>query len=170
MKNEKWKVDRKADPNGDVLLLFSQIQKEYLRYCYASIQGEPVRMTDMICIMFLHEERNNGKDTANEIARRYQMSRSLVSKSVDELRAAGYLTTLREEKDSRKVHLKLTEKCGPMVERLQKAHDIFVARATEGFEKQDLAAMQSIAARLRENLERFHREEGKGGSAGTLLG
>jgi DNA-binding MarR family transcriptional regulator len=134
----------------DTLALFLQIQKAYLRCCYDAVRDEPIKMTEMMCILFLYE--NAPHDTSNEIAKRYMLSRSLVSKTVDSLKTAGYLETERDDIDSRKIHLHLTDKCQPMLQRLQNAREKFFSDVLKGVSERETIQMEALAQKLQRNL------------------
>ena len=135
---------------GDVLSLFLQVQKAYLKYCYNAVKDEPIKMTEMMCILYLDE--NAPSDTSNEIAKRYMLSRSLVSKTVDGLKNGGYLQTERDQTDNRKIHLHLTEKCEPILEKINKAKDTFYNGISKDVTDREQEVVCDFAQKLKRNL------------------
>ena len=134
----------------DILTLFLQLQKAYLRACYEAVRDEPIKMTEMMCILFLYE--NAARDTSNEIAKRYMLSRSLVSKTVDGLKEAGYLETERDEVDNQKIHLHLTEKCRPMLQKIQSARNKFFGSILDGVSDREITQLEMLTQKLKRNL------------------
>ena len=58
-------------------------------------------------------------DTAKEIADNFEISKSLVCRSVDSLSKKGYIDTQKDEKDKRVTHLILREEAKPIVDTLK---------------------------------------------------
>ena len=58
-------------------------------------------------------------DTAKEIADNFEISKSLVCRSVDSLTKKGYIDTQKDEKDKRVSHLILREEAKPILEALK---------------------------------------------------
>lgn len=145
--------------NENVLALFLQIQKAYLKCCYDAVKDEPIKMTEMICILYLYDHAPN--DTSNEIAKQYMLSRSLVSKTVDSLKTAGYLETERDSMDCRKIHLHLTEKCRPILEKIKIAKDVFSREMAKDVTAHETALLFDLAGKLRRNLNGIQNQRAK---------
>jgi DNA-binding MarR family transcriptional regulator len=138
----------------DAMSSIAYIQKEYLEFCYRQMDDRSLNMTQMVCILFLFEGLG---DTSVEIAKKYRLSPSMVSKSVDVLRSGGYLTMERDALDSRKWHLQLTQKCLPIMEKLSRAQLLFDRMISQGISEAELETLKTVAKRLYGNLERIRR-------------
>lgn len=131
----------------------AKVQKEYLKFCYRELGDTQLKMTDMLCILFLNMD--SGLDASVDIAKRYSISPSLVSKSVDRLRCEGYLSAERDVRDSRRWHLRLTPSCAPITAKLDAAHELFLSEALAGITEDERAVMAGAAEKLRANLDRI---------------
>ncbi|MEF2563128.1 MAG: MarR family winged helix-turn-helix transcriptional regulator, partial [Negativibacillus sp.] len=107
----------------DVLGAFNQLQKAYRKYCYQAVAPLGIKMSEMLCILYLYNFPN--EDTAHAIAQYSQLSAGMVSKSLESLRQAGYVRSERDEQDNRIYHLYLTEQAQELVKRLRAAQSYF---------------------------------------------
>lgn len=69
--------------------------------------GVPLKILELVMVIAAGEI-----DTAGEIADKFGVSRSLLSKNVEEAVRAGYIETAQDEKDRRVVRLRLTQRAG----------------------------------------------------------
>lgn len=135
--------------------LFNEIQKEFLKHCYKSVEKYNIKMSDMVCLLFLHN--NHPLDTARDIVHHQKLSPAMVSKSIDELKSYGYIETIRDENDSRYVHLIITEKAQDLIRDLDKASDIFVEILTRDISDEKIKLMTEVALKMESNLSLKNR-------------
>lgn len=134
-----------------IMGIFNQLQKAYHQYCYRAVAEDGIKMSEMVCILFLY----NGapKDTARHIAEYSRLSPGMVSKSLESLRAAGYVEGKRDQDDGRYVHLRLTPQATPIVEKLSRAQTEFITRIARGISKEEFDQMCAVAEAMGHNLE-----------------
>ena len=89
--------------------------------------------------------------TAAQLCVLLGVSKSLISRSVERLTRRGILCARQDTRDHRLIHLTLSERSKPLIDRLQEeiAADISEAEITQ------------MAATMRKITERFQREESK---------
>ena len=134
----------------DVMGIFYQVQKAYQRYCYDAVAPMGIKMSEMACILFLYN--NERQDTAHAIAEHYQLSPSMISKSLKVLKKTGYVEDRRDDADSRLVHLRLTEKAAPIVEKLSQVQTHFIQEVAEGISGTEFRGLVALAERMQKNL------------------
>lgn len=138
------------DIRKDLISRMANVQKEYWNFCYRAVDDRTLKMAEVICITFLHRKFG---DTASEIARKYLISSSLISKSVESLRQKGLLTSTRDPDDSRVWHLQLTEKAKPITKKLSRAHTQYVSALLRGISDAELDTLGDVAEKFQQNLE-----------------
>lgn len=143
----------------DVLSAFNQLQKAYRKYCYQAVAPLGMKMSEMLCVLYLYNFPND--DTAHAIAQHAQLSAGMVSKSLDSLREAGYIRSQRDEKDNRFYHLHLTQKAQEPVKRLRVAQSYFISEVAKGISGEEFQQVAGVAERMLENLSR-HPQLGEG--------
>lgn len=92
---------------------FQKADKMYRRYYQKELSEYQFTPNEIAVILFLY---NNAPelDTATDIVRCKGISKGLVARSVDSLCEKGYLETVREQTDRRIIHLRLSDRCGPI--------------------------------------------------------
>jgi|GEM_PF-5611516 len=137
------------DIRKDLISRMANVQKEYWNYCYRAADDPSLKMAEVVCVMFLLRKFG---DTAGEIAKKYLLSSSLISKSVESLRQKGMIVSERDPDDSRVWHLRLTEKTLPLTRRLNRAHNEYVSALLRGVSEEELDTLGRVAEQLQENL------------------
>ena len=91
-------------------------------------------------------------DTAKEISENFEISKSLVCRSVDSLIKRGYIDTKKDEKDKRVIHLILREEARPIVNALktnrQKTTDVLL----NGIDEEELKVFNNVLDKMKNNL------------------
>ena len=98
-------------------------------------------------------------DTAGRIARRMGVSRSLMSKTVENLVQGGWLETKPDENDRRVVHLVLLPKAEPAAAHCCDLRERFFAAMMEGVAPEDMEVFNRVIKTFSLNLEKFVAEE-----------
>lgn len=100
-----------------------------------------------------------GIDTAGQIARYMGVSRSLMSKTVENLVQGGWLETKPDENDRRVVHLVLLPKAEPAAAHCCDLRERFFAAMMEGVAPEDMEVFNRVIKIFSLNLEKFVAEE-----------
>ena len=100
-----------------------------------------------------------GIDTAGQIARYMGVSRSLMSKTVENLVQGGWLETKPDENDRRVVHLVLLPKAEPAAAHCCDLRERFFAAMMEGVAPEEMEVFNRVIKTFSLNLEKFVAEE-----------
>lgn len=91
-------------------------------------------------------------DTAKEIADNFEISKSLVCRSVDSLTKKGYIDTQKDEKDKRVSHLILREEAKPIVEALKENRKKTTEDLLLGIDKEELKIFSKVLNQMKNNM------------------
>ena len=91
-------------------------------------------------------------DTAKEIADNFEISKSLVCRSVDSLSKKGYIDTKKDEKDKRISHLILREEAKPIVEALKENRKKTTEDLLLGIDKEELKIFSKVLNQMKDNM------------------
>ena len=91
-------------------------------------------------------------DTANEIADNFEISKSLVCRSVDSLSKKGYIGTKKDEKDKRVSHLILREEAKPIVDALKENRKKTTEDLLLGIDKEELKIFSKVLNQMKDNM------------------
>ena len=102
-------------------------------------------------LMFL--ANNPQRDTAAQIAKIRQLSKSHVSLSLKGLQAKGLVTGHYFPGNQKTLHLRLTEAAEPVVAQGAEAQKKFGDRLIRGFSPEEVRQLQSLIDRIHENMK-----------------
>lgn len=91
-------------------------------------------------------------DTAKEIADNFEISKSLVCRSVDSLTKKGYIDTQKDEKDKRVTHLILREEAKPIVDTLKENRKKTTEDLLLGIDKEELKIFSKVLNQMKDNM------------------
>lgn len=91
-------------------------------------------------------------DTAKEIADNFEISKSLVCRSVDSLTKKGYIDTKKDEKDKRVSHLILREEAKPIVDALKENRKKTTEDLLLGIDKEELKIFSKVLNQMKNNM------------------
>ena len=125
------------------------------RYFYTQILA-PVcrkfRLTYMELSVLLFLANHPEFDTASQIVKYRQLTKSHVSLALRELQQRGFLTGERRADDRRNIHLKLTEKAQPVIRSGQDAQKYFKASMFSDFSPEEIKIYEQFQNRIFHNL------------------
>lgn len=132
---------------------FAKIDKIYRKLCSQAVAECDFTPNEIVVLMFLskHQEFNS----ASDIAQYRNISKGLVAKSVEALFEKGYLTTGKDKRDRRLVHLYLTEKSRPIIERIQSCRQEFMEELHKGIPEEDIEVLNRTVKAMNRNLEQI---------------
>ena len=112
--------------------------------------------TELDILLFL---ANNPKyDTAAEISDVRHLAKSHVSTSLKSLEQNGYIVKSSEDRDKRRIHLRLTKKADAVIQEGQNQQSVFANIVMDGFDAQERQQILSFLTRIKENIKN-HLEE-----------
>lgn len=91
-------------------------------------------------------------DTAKEISENFEISKSLVCRSVDSLIKRGYIDTKKDEKDKRVIHLILREEARPIVNALKTNRQKTTEVLLNGIDEEELKVFNNVLDKMKNNL------------------
>ena len=91
-------------------------------------------------------------DTEKEIADNFEISKSLVCRSVDSLSKKGYIDTKKDEKDKRISHLILREEAKPIVDALKENRKKTTEDLLLGIDKEELKIFSKVLNQMKNNM------------------
>ena len=91
-------------------------------------------------------------DTAGEIADKFGVSRSLLSKNVEEAVRAGYIETAQDEKDRRVVRLRLTQRAQEAAGRCRAIRKDFYGSVCAGIDGESLKVCLQVLQQMWKNI------------------
>ena len=91
-------------------------------------------------------------DTAKEIADNFEISKSLVCRSVDSLSKKGYIDTKKDEKDKRVSHLILREEAKPIVDALKENRKKTTEDLLRGIDEEELKIFSKVLNQMKNNM------------------
>lgn len=110
--------------------------------------GIPAKHLELVMIIASAEA-----DTAGEIARQLGVSRSLLSKNVEEAVRAGYIETAQDPADRRVVRLRLTPQAQAAAERCKTMREDFYRDICAGIDGEALDVFLHVMQRIWKNIE-----------------
>ena len=93
-------------------------------------------------------------DTASDIVEAFEISKSLVCRSVDSLIKRNYIDTIKDEKDKRITHLKLRDEAKPIVDTLKSNRQKIIKDLTKDISDDDIKIFNSVLDKMRFNLSK----------------
>ncbi len=93
-------------------------------------------------------------DTASDIVEVFEISKSLVCRSVDSLIKRNYIDTIKDEKDKRITHLKLRDEAKPIVDTLKSNRQKIIKDLTKDISDDDIKIFNSVLDKMRFNLSK----------------
>ena len=91
-------------------------------------------------------------DTAKEIADNFEISKSLVCRSVDSLSKKGYIDTQKDEKDKRVTHLILREEAKPIVDTVKENRKKTTEDLLRGIDEEELKIFSKVLDQMKNNM------------------
>lgn len=138
------------DNKNNKLLKFSWILKKgYEKSLEEVLSKYDLSQNEGSVLLFLH---NNKLNTAKEISEYRSISKSLVSKSINNLYSRGYIDLIEDEKDKRINRLYITKAAKSMVEDLYLAQQNFYGLLEKDINEEDLELMDKVLKKLYKNI------------------
>lgn len=131
---------------------FQKMDKMYRRFYQNELADYQFTPNEIAVILFLY---NNAPelDTATDIVRCKGISKGLVAQSVESLCEKGYLETVREQSDRRVVHLRLSDRCGPVSELISVKQKQLIRRIEHDISQEELRITSATLDKLLINTE-----------------
>lgn len=132
-----------------LLTIRSALKRRYSHEMADSLARWELTCMEMDVILFLGN--NPGYDTATDMVQLCQLTKSHVSKAVDSLTERGLIIQERDQRNRRRVHLKMTPEAAPILEAGQAAQTRFVEALTRGLTDENKETMKRILETMARN-------------------
>ena len=105
----------------------------------------------MFVLLFLYRNAPE-QDTATAIAQAWNVSKPLVTRSVDGLQRRGLLYCVRDENDRRLVHLHLSDEGHAAAKTLHHRCETFALTLQQGISEQEMQTLCGVMRKMQQNL------------------
>lgn len=110
-------------------------------------------LTQLEADIILFLANNPEYDTARDIVENRHLAKSHVSVGIDALADRGLLARFRREGNRKTIHLRLTEKAGPIVEEGREIQRQYGELLFAGFSQEDRRRLFTLLNRVAENVD-----------------
>lgn len=128
----------------------NSIVKDIKRINRQTISSYKLSPNEIDILVFL--DIQNELDTASDIVEAFEISKSLVCRSVDSLIKRKYIDTFKDDKDKRITHLKLRDEAKPIVTTLRSNRDKIIKDLVKGISDDDIRTFNYVLNKMRFNL------------------
>lgn len=149
-------MNQRKDANHPLLSIYRTLKRLYLYEMSTAMQQWGLNRMEMDVILFL--DNNPGKDTAAEIAAEGRLTKSHVSTAVNHLTEMGLLEQQRDERNHRRIRLKLTQNAEPLLEAGHKARQHFEEVLFRNMSGEDILAFRRLICQINQNAANAMKE------------
>lgn len=128
----------------------NSIVKDIKRINRQTISSYKLSPNEIDILVFL--DIQNELDTASDIVEAFEISKSLVCRSVDSLIKRNYIDTVKDDKDKRITHLKLRDEAKPIVTTLRSNRDKIIKDLVKDISDDDIRTFNYVLNKMRFNL------------------
>jgi len=134
----------------DSFIKLNSIVKDMKRKNREIISSYKLSPNEIDILVFL--DLQDKYDTASDIVEAFEISKSLVCRSVDSLIKRNYIDTIKDEKDKRITHLKLRDEAKPIVDTLKSNRQKIIKDLTKDISDDDIKIFNYVLDKMRFNL------------------
>lgn len=134
-----------------ILLRFQNFNKLYKKLQNDICDKYNISHIELDIILFLYN--NPQHDTAKDLVQLRGIAKSYISKSIDLLLKKGLITTIEDEKDRRKIHIKIKDKSLNIVEEGKIVQSKFLNIIYKDISQEEKDNLQNILNKIAKNVE-----------------
>lgn len=136
------------------LLLSGQQYKKFQELLYKPIINKyELSVLDIRILMFLHEHKEF--DTAKDIVEKHYITKSYVSKAVENLIDKGFLARKHDFNDRRYIHLELLSKADNVIEDVKMLRNNMFKIIFAGVSNEEIEIVKGVAAKISSNMTKL---------------
>ena len=135
----------------------NELYKRCRQYRFKTVEDKDFSLSEVIVLRFLSEHPE--ENTVKAISEHVNLSKGLVSRSVESLRQKGFLIAKADAQDRRKVLLTLCPEAERYVLYFEKRQEDFDRRMLEGVSQEELCAAARTFQKLLENIMKINEED-----------
>ena len=137
---------------SDVVMSGAQLKKLISRKVEPLMLEYDLRPVELDILVFLQKEKS--VDTAKGIIEKKHLSKAHISKSIENLRAGGFIQIAEDENDRRILHINLTDKSNEVIRKVNEIYTQCKEIMERGISKEDLEILRKVIAQVNENINR----------------
>ncbi|GAA0178017.1 MarR family transcriptional regulator [Clostridium sediminicola] len=141
-----------------ILIDLYNFKQIYNNYMSNKLKEYELNLSEIIILSFLI--RNPSLNTAKEIVQYCQISKGLISRSLEDLSFKGYLTTKTDSNDKRITRLFITAKALPISEKLSQFNNKFLSHLFYGIEEDEKEILKKVMNKIKDNLYDINNRKG----------
>ena len=136
---------------SEIVMPGMQLKKLFAKLYAPIMEKYGLRPVEIDIIMFLHK---HDIDTAKDIIQCNHLSKAHVSKSIDNLKAGGFIEIVEDVNDRRVLHINLTDKSGEVIEMANEACAECWKIMTRDISQEEINTVKSIMRRVIDNVNK----------------
>lgn len=144
--------DSEIMKSAEILATLSKVAYHYRRMLSMQSVNYGISPNEGGLMLLLHKHGDE-ISTASQIAKEMGVTKSLVSRSVDNLTKRGYLTITTDELDRRVQHLVLTDEAKEICEKIYRDSTNMYVQAVAGVDPADLEVATQVMRAISANFE-----------------
>lgn len=135
------------------IVSFRKAKKLYKRYIEHDLEKYSLSKNEIEIIMYLN--RKSKKNTAKDIAKYLDVSKGMISRTLESLLSKGILDTEKDKSDKRILRLKLSDSSEELTKDLEKSSYAFFEGIVDGISEERLDVFASVLEDMIDNLGKF---------------
>lgn len=136
---------------------YLSLGKSFYRNCFDVVcKKYSMSRAELDILIFLHE--NPECDTAKDITEKRGIAKSNVSTAIRNLTEQNYIEGYHKGENRRSIHLKMLDKCKPVIEDINEARKNFDDVVFGGFDENELEMITTFFYRLTDNITKAKKE------------
>ncbi len=136
----------------NIIMSGVQLKKLIAKKVEPLIEEYDLRTVELDILLFL--SRQKGQNTAKEIMNKKHLSKSHISKSIDNMRVRGFIEVCEDEDDHRILHIILTKKSEEVIQKVGKIYENCREIVQEGIEEKEMEIVSAVIAKMSRNINR----------------
>lgn len=133
-------------------LLNGQHYKRFQEMIYAKLMQE-YELTTLDVRVLLFFEEHGANNTAKDIVKMHFLTKSNVSKSIENLLERGYLRREYDSRDRRCIHLQVQPSAAPVIREAKKCQQEMFRLVFQEVSEEELQVVRQVAQKIAGNIE-----------------
>lgn len=136
---------------SEIVMPGIQLKKLFAKLYVPIMEKYSLRPVEIDIIMFLHK---HDIDTAKDIIQSNHLSKAHVSKSIDNLKAGGFIEIVEDANDRRVLHINLTDKAGEVIEMANEVFEECRKIMTRDISQEEMDTVNNVMKKVIDNINK----------------
>lgn len=136
---------------SEIVMPGIQLKKLFTKLYAPIMEKYSLRPVEIDIIMFLHK---HDIDTAKDIIQSNHLSKAHVSKSIDNLKAGGFIEIVEDANDRRVLHINLTDKAGEVIEMANEVFEECRKIMTRDISQEEMDTVNNVMKKVIDNINK----------------